>query len=48
VEPFPLSLLSLERKFGDWDSREKLAPVHESIVAGVRATETLLHTGVAA
>jgi hypothetical protein len=40
VEPFLLSLLSLKRKFGDWDSREKLAPVHDSFVAGVNATET--------
>jgi len=40
VEPFLLSLLSLKGKFGDWDSREKLAPVHESFVAGVSATET--------
>ena len=38
--PFPLSLLSLKGKFGDWDSREKLAPVHETFVAGVSATET--------
>ena len=40
MEPFLLSLLSLKGKFGDWDSREKLAPVHESFVAGVSATET--------
>jgi hypothetical protein len=40
VEPFLLSLLSLKRKFGDWDSREKLAPVHDSFGAGANATET--------
>ncbi len=40
MEPFLLSLLSLNGKFGDWDSREKLAPTQESFVAGVSATET--------
>ena len=40
MEPLLLSLLSLNGKFGDWDSREKLAPTQESFVAGVSATET--------
>src|SRR5437660_11036410 len=40
LEPFLLSLLSLNGKFGDCDSREKLAPTQESFVAGVSATET--------